>query len=283
MGLLDGKIAVITGAGGGIGREEALLMAKEGAKVIVNDLGSSRDGLGAGSKMMADKVVEEIKSLGGEAAPDYNSVATPEGAEGIIKTAVEKFGGIDILVNNAGILRDRTLLKMTDDEWDLVMKVHLYGTFYCGRAAARVMKEQGRGGKIINTTSIAGLQGNFGQTNYGAAKAGIAGITRVWGIELIKYGISCNAIAPIALTRLTEDLPAFQDPSLKEKLNPKYIAPLVLFLASDLSKGITGKIFSIQGTQIGTWITKQTKGITKESGEWTAQEISEKIKDIMKE
>jgi NAD(P)-dependent dehydrogenase (short-subunit alcohol dehydrogenase family) len=174
MGLLDGKVVVITGAGGGLGREHALAMAKEGGKIVVNDLGGARDGTGAGTAM-ADGVVEEIKAAGGEAVASYDSVATVKGANGILQTAIDAFGQLDVCVNNAGILRDKTLSKMDEEMWDIVIAVHLRGTYCVSRAAFNHMKEKGSGGVIINTSSTSGLNGNFGQCNYGAAKAGIAG------------------------------------------------------------------------------------------------------------
>ncbi len=221
--LLEGKVAVVTGAGGGIGREHALALAREGAKVVVNDLGTDRHGGGRGAEM-ADRVVEEIRAASGEAVPSYDTAATREGADGILWTAQSKFGGIDILVNNAGILRDRTVLNMSDEDWSLVLDVHLNGTFHCTQAAARAMKVQGRGGRIINTTSLSGLVGNFGQGNYAAAKAGIYGLTRVCALELQKLGITVNAVAPMALTRMTSDLAMFKGATEKD-LGPQFVAP----------------------------------------------------------
>lgn len=275
MGLLDGKVAIITGAGGGIGRSHALRFAKEGAKIIVNDLGGTRDGAGAGHSM-ADKVVEEIKAAGGAAAANYDSVATEEGAKNIVKSALDNFGRLDILVNNAGILRDKTLVKMTKDMWDLVIAVHLSGTYFCGQAAARVMQEQGQGGSIINTSSYAGLKGNFGQSNYGAAKAGIYGLTMVWSLELAKYNIRSNAIAPLAKTRMTEDIAMVPDTA-----KPEDITPVVLYLASDLSKSVTGRVFGIHGKQVFEYKMVMTGGVTK-TEDWTPEEIHAKINDIGK-
>ena len=209
MGLLEGKVAIVTGSGGGIGRAEALLLAQEGASVVVNDVGGGRDG-GGHSSNMADQVVAEIVASGGNAVASYDTVASAEGAERIVKTAVDRFGRLDILINNAGILRDKTLLKMDDAMWDSVIAVHLRGTFLCTKAAAQQMISQGRGGRIVNTTSLSGMLGNFGQSNYSAAKAGIYGFTRTSSIELQKHRITVNAIAPIAKTRMTEDLPMMQ-------------------------------------------------------------------------
>lgn len=280
MGLLDGKVVIITGAGGGIGREHALAMAKEGAKVVVNDVGGSRDGVG-GSDAAARKVVEEIKALGGEAVPNFDNVATVQGGQNIFKTAMDAFGKVDVLVNNAGILRDKSFANMTEDLWDPVIAVHLKGTYCCSQPVFKYLKERGGNGSIINTTSIAGLLGNFGQANYGAAKAGIYGFTRVLAIEGKKYNIRCNAIAPIAKTRLTEDLPMFK--AIGEELDPKFISPIVVYLASDLAKDITGRVFDVQGKKIGQFIMKQTAGATTKGEMWTPQEIAERIQEILKE
>jgi NAD(P)-dependent dehydrogenase (short-subunit alcohol dehydrogenase family) len=271
--LLDGKVAIITGAGGGIGRAEALLFAKEGARIVVNDLGGARDGTGS-SEAAAAKVVEEIKGAGGEAVPSYDSVTTLEGAGRIIKAAVDAFGRVDILVNNAGILRDKTLLKTDEAIWDAVIDVHLKGTFLCTQAAARQMVAQGGGGRIINTTSVSGMMGNFGQSNYSAAKAGIYGFTRTAAIELQKHRITVNALAPIAKTRLTEDLPLFQ--SAGATLTPEHVAPAALFLASDLCADRTGHVLAVAGAQVFIFKVVQSPGKFKdEGGVWTAEEIAE--------
>lgn len=279
MGLLDGKVAIITGSGGGIGRSHALLFAREGAKIVVNDLGGTRDGTGKGTAM-ADQVVQEIKEAGGEAVANYDSVTTMEGGQNIVKTARDAFGKVDILVNNAGILRDKTLLKMEEDMWDMVIAVHLKGTFSCTQAVARVLKEQGTGGRIINTTSVAGLMGNFGQANYGSAKAGIAGFTRVVALEMQKHNVTVNAIAPIAKTRMTDDLPMFQGVS-DDLMGPQFISPVALYLASDLSAGVTGKIIGVQGRKIFAYNMGMSEGITKDEGSWSAQEIADNIKTIL--
>lgn len=280
MGMLDGKVVIITGAGGGIGREHALAMAKEGAKIVVNDLGGTRDGVG-GSDAAARKVAEEIKALGGEAVPNFDNVATVQGGQNIFKTAMDAFGKVDVLVNNAGILRDKSFANMTEDLWDPVIAVHLKGTYCCSQPVFKYLKERGGNGSIINTTSIAGLLGNFGQANYGAAKAGIYGFTRVLAIEGKKYNIRCNAIAPIAKTRLTEDLPMFK--AISDELDPKFISPIVVYLASDLAKDITGRVFDVQGKKIGQFIMKQTAGATTKGDMWTPQEIAERIQEILKE
>ena len=200
--LLEGKVAVVTGAGAGIGRAHALALAAAGARVVVNDLGGDRHGAGRASQA-ADRVAAEIQSLGGEAAANHDSIATREGADAILWTALSKFGRVDVWVNNAGILRDRTLLNLTDEDFDRVLEVHLRGTFLGTQVAARAMKVQGQGGRIVNTSSLSGLLGNFGQANYGAAKAAIYGLTRVAALELERFAIAVNAIAPVAVTRTT--------------------------------------------------------------------------------
>ena len=280
MGLLNGKVAIVTGAGGGIGREEALALAREGAAVVVNDLGGARDGSGGGSRM-ADTVVEEIERAGGTAVANYDSVATVAGGQGILKTALDAFGQVDVLVNNAGILRDKTLGKMSEAEWDIVVQVHLKGTFCVTQPVFNHMRERNQGGSIINTSSTSGLEGNFGQTNYGAAKAGIAGFTRCLALEGKKSGIRVNAIAPVALTRLTEDLAGFQNDELKERMSPAHIAPLIVYLASDLSKDVTKTTFFVGGGKISEMRMVRTEGATKASGLWTPDEIAGRIKEIL--
>ena len=276
MGLLDGKVIIITGAGGGIGREHALDMAKEGAAVVINDLGGSRDGSGGGSAM-ADQVVDEIKAMGGEAAASYDNVATVEGGEAILKTALDAFGKVDGLVNNAGILRDKSFSKTTEDLWDPVIAVHLKGTYCVTRPVFNHMKESGNGGVIINTSSTSGLNGNFGQCNYGAAKAGIAGFTRCLALEGKKYGVRCFILAPVALTRLTEDLPGFDNEEMQKRLAPGLVSPLLTYLVSDLSGEMTGNTFYCGGGRIAEMKVVTHTGITKkeDGGLWSAQEIAE--------
>ena len=274
MGLLDGKVAIVTGAGGGLGRCHALALAGEGAQVIVNDLGGARDGSGSGSSM-ADSVVQEIRALGAEAAANYDSVSTLAGAQAIVQSAVDAFGRVDIVVNNAGILRDKSLLKMEEAMWDAVIAVHLKGTFAVTQAAARRMVEQGQGGRVINTSSIAGLIGNFGQANYGAAKAGIAGFTRVAAIEFAKHNITVNAVVPLAKTRMTEDLAIIPD-----EFGPDKVSPMVVFLASDAAAGISGRLFSVQGKEIREYKYKITAGATAAGDLWTAREIAERFEEI---
>jgi NAD(P)-dependent dehydrogenase (short-subunit alcohol dehydrogenase family) len=275
MGILEGKVAIITGAGSGIGRSHALALAKEGAKIVVNDLGGDRAGAGRGSEA-ADRVVTEIKSSGGEAAANYDSVVSREGAESILWTALSKYGRVDILVNNAGVLRDRSFLNMTDADWDLVYSVHLKGTYYCSQVVARMLKVQGKGGRIINTTSLSGLMGNFGQANYSSAKAGIYGFTRTLAIELAKANVTVNAIAPVALTRMTEDLAMFKGMSA-EQIGPQFISPVVVFLASELAADITGQIVGIQGPKVFLYKMQQSEGLEKDpkKGLWEPQELRE--------
>ncbi len=273
MGLFDDKVVVITGAGGGIGRAHALSFAREGAKVVVNDLGTARDGSGS-TISMANNVVEEIKELGGEAVANYDDVV--DGGARIIKTALDNYGKIDILINNAGILRDKTLIKMEDESWDKVLDIHLRGTFSCSQAAARIMKEQGTGGRIINTTSLAGLMGNFGQANYGSAKAGIYGFTKTVALELARYDITVNCIAPMAKTRLTEDIDG-----VPSEMTPEHVTPMVLFLASDKACDITGRIFGIHGQHLFEYQMKTTPGVEKEGYElWAMEEIAERFEEI---
>ncbi|MCG8589818.1 MAG: SDR family NAD(P)-dependent oxidoreductase [Proteobacteria bacterium] len=279
MGLLDGKVAIVTGSGGGIGRQHALALAKEGAAVVVNDLGGARDGSGAGTAM-ADQVVDEIKAAGGEAVANYDSVATVEGGENILKTAIDAFEKADILVNNAGILRDKSFSNTTEDLWDIVVQVHLKGTYCVSRPVFNHLKERGEGGVIINTSSTSGLNGNFGQSNYGAAKAGIAGMTRCLAIEGKKYNIRAHILAPVALTRLTGDLPGFQDDSLKEKMSDALVSPLVVYLASDHAKDMTGKTFFVGGGRIAEMKVVTHTGVTKPEagGLWSVDEIADKMK-----
>lgn len=280
MGLLDGKVALVTGSGGGLGREHALALAREGARVVVNDRGGARDGTGEGPAM-ADRVVEEIRSAGGEAVPSYDDVASVEGGRELVRTAVDAFGRLDVCVNNAGILRDKTLAKMEEDLWDPVIAVHLKGTYCVSRPAFLHMKESGQGGVIINTSSTSGLDGNFGQCNYGAAKAGVAGFTRCLALEGQRYGIRAFALAPVALTRLTEDLPGFQDASLQKRMDPAQVSPLVVYLASDLAKEMTNKTFFVGGGRIAEMRMVTAPGVTKAEGRWSPQEISDHMSEIL--
>ena len=250
--LCEGRIAIVTGAGRGIGREHALSLAAHGAKVVVNDLGGNIDGTG-GDLSPAEQVVQEIKAMGGDAVANGDSVASWEGAQRLINTAVETFGDLHAVINNAGILRDRMLTNMTEEEWDAVINVHLKGTFAPSRWAAAYWREQAKAGKpvdgrIINTTSVSGIYGNPGQTNYGAAKAGIAAFTTIAALELARYGVTVNAVAPVALTRMTEGLgPAPETDEEREMRSPRWIAPIATWLASAESSDITGRVFEASG------------------------------------
>ncbi|MFM7755338.1 MAG: SDR family oxidoreductase [Actinomycetota bacterium] len=249
----DGKVAIITGAGGGLGRQHALLMASRGALIVVNDLGGSVDGTGA-SASAAQKVVDEIKAAGGEAVADTNSVATPEGGKAIVQTAIDAFGRVDIVINNAGILRDKAFHNMEPDLLNPVLDVHLKGAFHVTQPAFVKMREQGFG-RIISTSSAAGVFGNFGQTNYGAAKMGLVGFTRVLAVEGARFNIKANAIAPLALTRMTEDILG----ALKDKLDPSLVSPLVALLAHD-DCPVSGQLFSVGGGRVAQGFLGETKG-----------------------
>ena len=250
--LCEGRVAIVTGAGRGIGREYALMLAAHGAKVVVNDLGGARDGTGA-SGGPAQEVVDEIKKAGGEAMANGDDVSDFAGAADMIAQAIRSFGRLDVLVNNAGILRDRMLVNMTEAEWDAVIKVHLKGTFAPAHHAAAYWRDLAKQGeqvdaRIINTTSVSGIYGNAGQTNYGAAKAGIAAFTIIAARELGRYGITVNAIAPGALTRLTEDLGMGRGTEEeKARLHPRWVAPIVTWLASTRSSHVTGRVFEASG------------------------------------
>jgi NAD(P)-dependent dehydrogenase (short-subunit alcohol dehydrogenase family) len=250
------RVVVVTGAGGGLGREYALTLAKEGASVVVNDLGGSRDGTGAGHNM-ADQVVEEIKAAGGRAAANYDSVAEPEGAESIIKTALDEFGKVDGVVSNAGILRDGTFHKMSFENWDAVLKVHLYGGYNVIRAAWPHFREQSFG-RVVVATSTSGLFGNFGQANYGAAKLGLVGLINTLAQEGAKYNIKANAVAPIAATRMTEDI---LPPEVLKNLTPDFVAPVVAYLCSEEVPD-TDSIFIVGGGKVQRTALFQNEGVT---------------------
>ena len=253
--LCEGRVAIITGAGRGIGREHALLLAHHGAKVVVNDLGGSMDGEGNDAGP-AQQVVDEVKAMGGEAIANTDDISDWDGAERLVQSAIDTFGGLDVLINNAGILRDRMLTNMSEEEWDAVIKVHLKGTFAPCRHAAAYWRERSKAGeandaRIINTSSPSGIYGNVGQTNYGAAKAGIASFTIIAAKELGRYGVTVNAIAPAALTRMTEGLGMGQAPEeIKEQMSPAHIAPIVTWLASPESAHVTGRVFDVTGRMI---------------------------------
>jgi NAD(P)-dependent dehydrogenase (short-subunit alcohol dehydrogenase family) len=251
--LLDGRVAIVTGAGRGIGRDHALSLARHGAKVVVNDLGGAADGTGS-DLSPAQQVAEEIQAAGGEAIANGDNVADFAAAKAMVDAAVEAFGDLHIVVNNAGILRDRVLANMTEEEWDAVINVHLKGTFAPSRHAVAYWREQAKAGqpvsgRIINTTSVSGIYGNPGQTNYGAAKAGIAAFTTIAALEVARYGVTVNAVAPVALTRMTEGLgPAPETEEEKEARAPHWIAPVVTWLASEEAADVTGRVFEASGT-----------------------------------
>lgn len=253
--LCKGRVCVVTGAGRGIGREHALLLGAHGAKVVVNDLGGSMDGEGH-EEGPAHDVVNEIIAAGGDAVANTDDISTFDGAKKLIDQAVGTFGDLHVVINNAGILRDRMLTNMTEEEWDAVIKVHLKGTFGPSHHAAAYWRDRAKAGhdvdaRIINTSSPSGIYGNIGQTNYGAAKAGIAAFTIIASMELARYGVTVNAIAPAALTRMTENLGMGKaDEETKEKLSPKWIAPIVCWLASPESASVTGRVFDVTGMEI---------------------------------
>jgi len=283
--MLKDKVAVVTGAGGGIGRGTALLLAKEGAKVVVNDIGGSAAGEGRDTTP-ADKVVAEITAAGGTAVSNYDSVASMAGGEKIIGTALEKFGRIDIVVNNAGILRDRMIFNMSEEEWDAVINVHLKGTFACTRAAAPHMRQQ-KSGRIINITSTSGLIGNYGQANYAAAKMGIVGFTKAVALDLGRYGATANCIAPFAWTRMIGTIPTETEAQKVrvEKLKrmaPALISPLLAFLASDAAQEVTGQIFGVRGKEIILFSQPRPIRQIADLEGWTPQKVAEIIPQALK-
>jgi NAD(P)-dependent dehydrogenase (short-subunit alcohol dehydrogenase family) len=268
---LDGRVAVITGAGGGLGRSHALELARRGAYVVVNDLGGTLNGQGS-SESAAQIVADEITALGGVAVANYDSVATPEGGEAIIQTAIDAFGQVDIVINNAGILRDKAFHRMDDDAINQVIDVHLKGAFFVTQPAFRRMREQ-RYGRIVSTSSASGLFGNFGQANYGAAKAGLAGFTRVLAIEGAEHGIAANAIAPIARTRMTEGILG----DLSASVSPSSVSPLVAYLASE-ECSVNGQIYSVAGGRIARIFVGETEGLVLKDN--SAEAIRDDIEAI---
>lgn len=285
-GRLEGKVAIVTGAGRGIGRAEALLLSQEGVAVVVNDLGGSPDGSGKAASP-ADDVVAEIRAAGGRAVANYDSVASLAGGESIVNTALDCFGQLDILINNAGILRDRMIYNMSEEEWDSVIAVHLKGHFALSRAASVVFRER-RWGRIVNTSSGAGL-GNMGQSNYSAAKEGIVGLTRTLALDLGRYGVTVNAIRPLAGTRLTltDELRAAAEKKAKqgqtrlteavrifEASKPEHIAPLVVWLCTDAAAHVNGRTFAVEGPKVGLYSEPELiRQLYSPSGFWTLDEL----------
>ena len=251
----DGRVAIVTGAGGGLGRSHALLLASRGAKVVVNDLGGSRDGTGAPSSEMANKVVEEIRSAGGQAVADAHGVDTVEGGEAIVKTALDAYGTVDIVIANAGILRDRAFHNITEEDWDKIFAVHVKGSYDVIQPAFRIMRQNSYG-RIIVTTSNAGLYGNFGQANYSSAKTAVLGFASTLELEGAKYNIKANVIAPVAASRLTEDV---MPPQVLEKLKPEYVSPMVAYLCSE-ECAVSGQIFTAGGGYFGRAAIVEGKG-----------------------
>jgi NAD(P)-dependent dehydrogenase (short-subunit alcohol dehydrogenase family) len=282
MGLLDGKVAIVTGAGRGIGRGEALALAKAGAKVVVNDVGGALTG-GGQETSVAEQVAEEIRAAGGEAVANSSDISTAEGADQLVWTALNKFGRLDILVNNAGIIRDRTLLNMAEAEWDPVITVHLKGAFLCTRAAARVMKTQGTGGAVIYTTSVAALIGAFGHPNYTAAKGGVFGLLKGTAAELKRIGVRANAIVPHAYSRMTAVSEWMQDK--QDVFTTEVIGEAVVFLASeraaDLSGRVLGAIGGASGARVCEFKVVMSDGFTMPAGAVSAETIADNLDKVL--
>jgi NAD(P)-dependent dehydrogenase (short-subunit alcohol dehydrogenase family) len=289
MGALDGRVAIITGAGRGIGREHALLFAAEGAKVVVNDLGGAMDGAGD-DRSPAEQVVDEIKAMGGEAIANAENVADWDGGKRLIDAAIEAFGGLHVLVNNAGILRDRVLINMTEDEWDSVIHVHLKGHFVPTRHAAAYWRELTKAGEqvkasVINTSSTSGLLGNPGQTNYGAAKAGIGAFTIIAAQELSRYGVRVNAIAPAARTRMTESTPGLSDvvkapeSGAFDAWDPANVSPLVAYLATEKCPA-TGKVFYVAGGTVRLFQPWTMAETIDRNDRWTVAELEAEMPNL---
>ncbi len=276
--LLKDRAVVVTGAARGIGREIAILMAKNGAQVVVNDYGGSESGSGTAHEP-ADEVVREITASGGRAVANYESVASLEGGRRIVQSALDAFGRVDIIVNNAGILRDRMIFNMTEEEWDAVINTHLKGAFAVARAAAPHMRQQ-KSGRIINMTSTSGLVGNVGQANYAAAKLGIVGLTKVTALDLARYNVTANCISPFAWTRMIGTIPT-ETPAQKarvekiKKLSPAHIAPLAAYLASDDAKDITGQVFGVRGKEIMLFCHMRPIMRIHHAEGWTVERLAE--------
>ncbi len=282
---MNGRVAVITGAGNGLGRAHALAFAAAGARVVVNDLGGSADGAG-GSDGPAQRVVDEIRAAGGTAVANTDNVATWDGAASLIAQAVDEFGALDVLVNNAGILRDKMLTSMSEADWDAVINVHLKGTFAPTRHAADFWRAQSKAGnpvdaRVINTTSPSGLFGAVGQANYGSAKSGIAGFTTIAAMELGRYGVTVNAVAPTALTRLTEDIGPMQELAKSSDMAPESVSPVVVWLGSTESKDVTGRVFAVIGGTVAV-VDGFAYGPEASSDErWTPERLGPVMADLV--
>ena len=286
MGMLDGKVAVVTGAGRGIGRGEALLLAREGARVVVNDVGGEWDGSGQDARP-ASEVVEEITAAGGEAVGHYDDISEPDGAGGVLQLALDTWGRVDCFVNNAGILRDRMLFNMSVEEWDSVIKVHMRGTFLCTQAVCAHWRERSKSGeevsgRIVNTSSTSGILGNVGQGNYGAAKAGIAALTQICAMEMARYGVTVNAIAPGARTRMTEQ--TFGELKAPEgefdPLDPENVAPVVAYLCSDEAAHISGQVFGITGGLVQLYQGWTPVAELDKGARWEPAELAKRMEEL---
>src|SRR5512145_623910 len=276
--ILRGKVAVVTGAGRGVGREIALLMARQGARVVVNDYGGSEVGTGSDRKP-ADEAVDEIRRAGGEAVASYDSVASMAGGQAIVRAALDAFGRVDIVVNNAGILRDRMIFNMTEEEWDAVINTHLKGTFAVTRAAAPIMREQ-KWGRFINMTSTSGLIGNVGQANYAAAKLGIFGLTKATALDMARYNVTANCISPFAWTRMIGTIPTETEAQKArvekiKKMGPEHIAPVAVFLATDLAREVSGQIIGVRGKEIMIFGHSRPIMRVHHAEGWTVERIAE--------